>query len=175
MAISYYKELLDLSLLQGVMALLCAYDHAFVPPLSARESTFQTNLMNKKQTQDKPYTYFEGLKHQSFLLCMTEQGVGGFMTFIPDHHIAALLDTPLVYVTTVVVSENLRGKGITKDFYKKLFTLPLDCKGNYATRTWSTNNAHLKILYELGFFEAKRIKDDRGNGIDTVYYMRSES
>jgi hypothetical protein len=38
------------------------------------------------------------------------------------------------------------------------------------TRTWSTNASHLDLLDELGFDLIKRVEDDRGDGIDTVYY-----
>ena len=38
------------------------------------------------------------------------------------------------------------------------------------TRTWSTNLAHIKILEKFGFSEHLRIKNHRGENIDTVYF-----
>lgn len=41
-----------------------------------------------------------------------------------------------------------------------------------ATRTWSTNKTHIKILEGLGYIKIIELKDDRGSGIHTVYYSK---
>jgi ribosomal protein S18 acetylase RimI-like enzyme len=43
---------------------------------------------------------------------------------------------------------------------------------NIFTRTWSTNTAHISILKKYNFREIHRIENDRGEGIDTVYFSR---
>ena len=39
-----------------------------------------------------------------------------------------------------------------------------------ALRTWSTNAAQLRLMEKLGFTCVLRLPDDRGPGVDTVYY-----
>ena len=41
-------------------------------------------------------------------------------------------------------------------------------------RTWSTNGAQEHILDKLGYGLVRRLKDDRGEGIDTVYFVKKE-
>ena len=41
------------------------------------------------------------------------------------------------------------------------------------TRTWSTNEAHIKILMKFDFEIMSVLKNDRGEGIDTVYFKKS--
>jgi RimJ/RimL family protein N-acetyltransferase len=43
------------------------------------------------------------------------------------------------------------------------------------TRTWSTNAAHIAILGKFGFSQIARIENDRGEGIDTVYFAKKRS
>jgi ribosomal protein S18 acetylase RimI-like enzyme len=71
-----------------------------------------------------------------------------------------------------VVSPKARGKGVTTALYQKLFTEYE--KVNIFTRTWSTNFAHIKILGKYGFEVIKILKDDRGIGIDTVYFKKAK-
>ena len=39
------------------------------------------------------------------------------------------------------------------------------------TRTWSGNDRQIGLLGSLGFREQERIVDDRGAGIDTIYFV----
>ena len=49
--------------------------------------------------------------------------------------------------------------------------VPEDVREPYVTtRTWDSNDRHLDLLSDLGFELLTRIEDDRGEGIDTVYY-----
>ena len=38
-------------------------------------------------------------------------------------------------------------------------------------RTWSTNAAQMHLMGKLGYVERARLVDDRGEGVDTVYYV----
>lgn len=40
------------------------------------------------------------------------------------------------------------------------------------TRTWSTNDAHIHILQSIGFVMVKNIDNDRGIGINTLYFEK---
>ena len=79
-------------------------------------------------------------------------------------------ELPNIYISTLIVSPNARGKGVTKALYGKLFSEYENI--NIFTRTWSTNIAHIKILEKYGFKVIQVIKDDRGNGIDTIYFKK---
>ena len=80
---------------------------------------------------------------------------------------------PNIYLSTLVLKPEAKGKGLTVRMYDFLF---LQCYGdrNIYTRTWSTNIAHTKILSKFAFDELARMKDDRGEGIDTVYYVKKQ-
>ncbi len=39
-----------------------------------------------------------------------------------------------------------------------------------STRTWSTNKAQIHSLKKRGYKEQRVLVDDRGPGIDTIYY-----
>lgn len=101
-----------------------------------------------------------------------EDKVLGFMSYIPHHvlEIRGIEEKREVnYVSTVIVHPDCRGKKVTEMFYRELMEIsdvPL------ATRTWNSNSAHLHILEKLGFELAATLKDDRGKGIDTVYYVK---
>lgn len=58
MHIEHYDRLTDERLLDGVWDLVCHYDCAFVPPLSARENTYQFNLSNHEAKSSAPKQYF---------------------------------------------------------------------------------------------------------------------
>ena len=114
------------------------------------------------------------------LVLLTALGVGsatvfgallGFVTFKLDLVNAVLgADTlPNLYICTLLLSPAARGKGVTAKMYAHLFD-SLYPSVNLFTRTWSTNAAHLKILDRFGFSLIKRIENDRGEGIDTVYF-----
>ena len=159
---------------KGIWALVSDSDHEFVPPLSARQGTTQAQLTGKVE-KIAPTEYFEALTKQSFILCIKGLKVVGFMSYIKDHKLEAGESLNIVcdYISTIIVKKEYRKRGFTTGMYKKLFKYR---PGKiYATRTWSLNHAHLSLLDKLGFKLALRIKDDRGAGIDTVYYVRGGS
>ena len=105
------------------------------------------------------------------LVCIEDSNLLGFVSFkenyIPEHYPNAKL--PNIYVSTLILSPESRGRGLTKKLYHHLFSERFPDHSIY-TRTWSTNMAHLKILEYFGFSEVLRIPNHRGAGIDTVYF-----
>lgn len=149
-------------------------DHEFVPSLSSRYSTIQGDLQPESEAGcEGPGKYFEGLKNQQFIVYTEGEKIVGFMSYIPRHS----LEIPgidrvftVTYISTVIVHPDHRGKGITEKMYLELLqkaTLPL------ATRTWSTNSAHIHILNKLQFDIVATLKNDRGENIDTVYFVKN--
>ena len=168
------QECLDEKYRESVWKLLKDADQEFVPPLSSREKTTQKSLIPKEgEVGDSrgPVKYFEQMLGQAFLLAIKEGEVHGFMTYIPDHEL--LLKDRLIncnYISTIIVAPKSRRQGITRRMYGTLFQIS---QGKaVATRTWSTNKEHLELLHELKFQLAACLTDDRGPGIDTVYYVK---
>ena len=155
---------------EGVKALLFAADREFVPPLSARSGTTQTELEQAPAQESGPERYFRMMEAQSFVIAAEDGQVQGFMSYIPDRELE-LDGRSLIcdYVSTIVVSPGQRGRGLTGRMYRALISARPGKRT--ATRTWSENRAHLHLLRRLGFELAYRIPDDRGPGVDTVYYV----
>lgn len=180
-----YKFMHDLEeeYYENVLALLSKCNHEFVPTLSSRKSTTEKNLApEEKGRDDVPYEYFEALKKQCFVLVFAETSnngrmLVGFLSYIPEYSYTNNLGQTVIgqYVSTIIVSPSYRNQGIARQLYEELFRrFP---GKNIFTRTWSSdkncnNISHLTVLTQIGFqlFECK--KNDRGKGIDTVYYHR---
>ena len=110
---------------------------------------------------------------QKILACVEEGRGLGFVSFKEDYKPEHLQEAalPNIYLSTLILSPQARGKGLTKRIYTLLFD-ELYARRSIYTRTWSTNAAHIKILGHFGFAEAARIKDHRGPGLDTVYFVK---
>lgn len=147
-------------------------DDEFVPPLSARSSTTQKNLNGGKKSENGIKAYLDGMLGQNMLVCEEGGEICGFVSFKNDYTCDCIKDTdkPNIYISTALVNPDFRGRKITAKMYEYLFNENTD--KNIFTRTWSTNIAHTKILLKFGFSELLRIENDRGCGIDTVYYAK---
>ena len=161
----YYDEIYNM---------LVAGDEEFVPPLSSRNSSVQSGFSNSVKTEDGIKKYFEELKSQRFMIA-EEDGV--FLAFVSYREnyfndVIAEAELPDIYLSTLIVKPEGRGKGLTKKMYASLFDYYKD--RNIFTRTWSTNMAHIKILAGFDFETIHTIENDRGNGIDTVYFAKRQ-
>ena len=156
-----------------MIEILTASDNDFVPPLSKRRSTLDKFFFVSEK--GSVALYFEEMKKQEIICAIDNGKILGFVSYRLDYAPDEIdLDKPNIYVSTLVLSESARGKGLTKIIYSHLF---YDMYPNRSifTRTWSTNAAHTKILMNFGFSEIYRKKNDRGDGIDTVYYKKEKS
>ncbi len=151
--------------------MLEAADEEFVPPLSSRSSSTQQNF-SKREKGSSIEKYFEQLKEQRFAAVFEEGNLIAFVSYRENYTCSHIPpeELPNIYLSTLVVSPDARGKGVTTALYGKLFS----AYGNVSvfTRTWSTNIAHIKILQKYGFGVHKVLENDRGNGIDTVYFKK---
>lgn len=159
---------------EEVRRILYKADGEFVPTLSSRNGTTQKNLSGGATATADPVEYFEVMRQQAFVLALDEGTVVGFLSFIPHHQIEIAGEkVECAYVSTIVVNPAYRGKGLTEGMYEKLFDeIEDNC---VATRTWSKNHAHIHILEKEHFKLADTLKDDRGPGVDTVYYVKELS
>ena len=150
-------------------------DNDFIPPLSQRSSTTQSNLSGEKSAaQEKSVLpYFNEMIKQPILGVIEDGQLIGFMAYKENmpHKLLCESDFPNIYLSTMVLHPNARGKGVATGIYQHLVAKH-GSSGCIYTRTWSTNVPHLKILNKMGFELWDRIPNDRGEGIDTVYYGR---
>ena len=175
MEIRHYEKLTDQLLLEQIWELLRRYNHAFIPPLSARENTYQSNLTDQQSISNaEPVQYFETLKQQSFIVALDNNNqLLGFMSFRMNYICGDLEDNiDTIYISTIIVDEAFRSKGVTTRFYAKMEEIARQEQRPITTRTWSTNNSHIHLLKKIGFTEALVIKNDRGINIDTVYFRK---
>ena len=157
-----------------LLSILKEVDHEFIPALSEREPMILPwmELEGGDQTAGSVRAYLEEMYVMEKILGIFQNGIiVGIVSFLENEKFEILTeaDMPNIYICTVVVSPAARGMGVTKKAYRYLLE-ELFPDRNFFTRTWSTNFAHTKILSAMGFREFKRIPDDRGRGIDTVYY-----
>ena len=164
----------------SVWRILCLCDGDFFPKLSARESSVQKKLdLNggEGDTKALPHTYFNELIKQKFILAKDEAGeVVAFMSFRPDYICDALEGFgKSLYITTVCVDPSFRKQGIMKKLYETMETVCPEKLGEskVSTRTWSTNHIHIRELSNRGYQEVAVLKDDRGKGIDTIYFGKA--
>ena len=156
-----------------ILHLLSESDKDFVPPLSYRNSTLDKSFSTSHESKSGILNYYEAMKLQEMLAVLDGERFVGFVSFRLDftNEIISDNDLPNVYISTLILDKKERGKGLTKMMYSHLF-FDLYPERTVFTRTWSTNFAHTKILLGFGFSEMERKTDDRGKGIDTVYYVK---
>ena len=150
-------------------ALLAECDSEFIPPLSSRSSTTQSNL-SQNEGGDGISAYLDALMEQEIICALDNDSLLAFVSYRKDYVCPEIDEslTPNIYLSTLIVAPDARGGGITRKIYSYLFEKYSDRR--VFTRTWSPNFVHIKILEGFGFSEHHRIKDHRGEGIDTVYF-----
>lgn len=181
MEIRYAGQALSENEKAGIMEILEQCDREFVPPLSGRKSSVQKNLSGGKENAGSggcPTDYFHEIMKQDFILCTEGGSVLGFMTFRRNYICSELEDFGTsLYITTACVRPGNRNAGLLGRMYdcmEKEAASVLQYK-IIATRTWSSNGAHLHVLQKRGYHIVKTLKDDRGPGIDTVYLGKTLS
>ena len=151
-------------------------DNDFIPPLSARTDTVHKfsdhkEVQNAKKEEVLAKFFYE-LKKESFVLILNDGKIEGFMSFIKEYPLKIDQGTIICdYITIIIIDPNCRNKGYTQKMYYEILTARKEKK--IATRTWSTNNSHMNILDKLGFKLIQRDINDRGENIDSVYYLKT--
>lgn len=159
----------------GAWALVCEADQAFWPALSTRAPEQGLSVGLGAAPTSEPTAYWRSIQGHGLLTAEDETGVvTGMMSVARDKPLPQLGLTATAYLSTLIVAQAARGRGLARQLYAALFELADGWSGSpiVATRTWSTNDAHLPLIAALGFEEALRLADDRGPGIDTVYFLK---
>lgn len=163
-------DALDSSEGRAVLALLADADAEFVPPLSARTSTHQADLLGASGGDASgPLAYFRELAQQPFLLAEEEGRVLGFLSYIEGYRLP-WLEGRCTYVTTIVTAKEHRGEGVASALYGALGEHA--CPAPVLIRTWSTNAGQVHLLGKRGYEALRREKDARDKGIDTLYFLK---
>ena len=152
---------------EAILEMMKIADKDFVPPLSSRTSTTQTSFGGEGGIE----LYFGEMMKQRLLGAFEGENLFGLVSFRENFESDVVKESPNLYISTLFLHPDSRGRGLTKELYSYLF-FELYPNRRVFTRTWSTNTAHIKILEFFGFELICRIKNDRGEGIDTVYYKR---
>ena len=166
-------RLLDLERVDGpwaepVWRLLSACGDEFVPPLSARHSTSQADL-DGTERHDGVGAYFAEMRSQPIVLAVEGDELLGFLSYRPDFELDFLAEKS-VYVTTVCVASAYRRRGIASALYGHVEERV--APQTVSLRTWSTNTPQIGALRKRGYECARTIENDRGPGVDTVYFIK---
>lgn len=160
-----------------IWQLLLACDRDFIPPLSQRVSSTQKkwNKELRSDFSEGPREYFDELMGQQFLILRKNQKLIGFLTF-KHHEDSVEVPGCLVtnYITTLCIDPAYRGMGLAEQLYSFMEQkLPKEMEAPcLSLRTWSTNYAQLHLLKKRGYVSYKRLLNDRGKGIDTIYFYK---
>jgi len=158
----------------SILDILRLCDKEFFPPLSQRTGTMQTDFAKKSEAAGLE-AYFDEILKQRAILAQDDGGkIIGFLSFRLNPETPILAPYfPIVHITTICVSPTGRGQGIGRSFYDFLFRWSEQNGIRYiATRTWSANAGHIPLLQKRGFAVIHTIADDRGKGVDTLYYLK---
>jgi len=162
---------------QEVYRILERIDHEFIPPLSGRGSSAATNLaVSFDAAAHQLGEYVDEVMGQAIIFAKVGEKVVGIFSFKAAYFLQPIGDfSPCNYITTVGTHPNFRNRGMSRAMYRfALNQLPTTYPSSYwVTRTWSTNEYHLKLLDQLGFTVVKVLKNDRGDAIDTIYLALS--
>ena len=156
-----------------VYAILSECDKDFEPPLSERGSTVQKTW--EKKSGDGVRNYFNEVAKQHTLLLKREKKIIAFLSFRSMEECEALKDyRDICYFTTLCIRKEYRGQGLALVLYQKAKEY-VEESSRYtvmALRTWSTNKAQLHLMEKMDFHCETRLKNDRGDGIDTLYFVK---
>lgn len=152
----------------AVRDLLFACEGEFVPPLSARHSTSQSDL-GTGERHSGPQAYFDEMREQPIVLAIQGGDLLGFLSYRPGFVLDFLPGTSC-YVTTVCVDASHRREGVATALYAHVEALVRP--QGVSLRTWSTNLAQIGALRKRGYECVRTLPDDRGPGVDTVYFLK---
>lgn len=158
---------------EDIWRLLQAVDAEFFPALSARPRG-HTPDFSRPRAQAGPLEYCEETLRENVLIARHHGSVVGLLAFEPSRQLAELPQYgPCVYLTTTAVLPSFRREGVASALNAAFAELvPAFGSPFVVWRTWSTNEALLRIAHRSGFEEVLRQKDHRGPGVDTIYFAK---
>lgn len=171
------EKLTDEAEKAAVLALLTECDEDFYPPLSNRSSTSEKKLSGTMRGNNGVYSYFEEVLQQQVMLVKRGERIICFMTFRIGFTCEALAKYgPVCYLTTLCLTHDERGKGISPHVYHAVeeYVMEHYPELEITLRTWNTNGAQMHLMKKLNYELVATLKDHRGPGVDTVYYVKKK-
>ena len=169
--------------INDILDILIECDEEFIPSLSSRSSTEQTNFISveNQNTDNKPIRYLKRMLEQNNILVIHNKTVIAFMSFIHNYKSEFFNKDNINYISTICVRKTFRNKGIAKNLYEYIENnLPKDITSQYvSTRTWSTNLPHINLLKNMNYEITYIVKNNRvlvnRDIIDTIYFEKNLS
>lgn len=159
---------------QQVLDILRGCDDEVTPPLSQRGGLVAMG----PGAGERPMgieRYADELSTQEFILAFDDNILAGFMAYRTDYTPEALkhvlADNKCVYINMLAVRPMYRRMGVASSLYRSLLAMPVYKNHAITLRTGSDNVRHHRVLERLDFQEAARIPNERGPGVDTMYYL----
>ena len=169
---------------QAIKEIIIACDNDFIPPLTFRGDA-KAPIKEQELHESDVTPYLTQVLAQENIVALNEESeIVAFMSFKnkyphTENFPGVYKDGDVVnYISTICVLEEYRRFGITRRFYELMEeSLPKSVWGEcVSTRTWSTNDGHLRLLEKRGYTLTHTIPEDRvtetGEKLDTVYYCK---
>lgn len=159
-------------LARQLLALTRRCDGDFVPPLSWRHRLGQELRDLGPQAGANVEKYVDSLLELAHLVVLVqdERLVGHCAYYWPW----MWRGTEHVYVSTAVVAPSHRDRGLSTRMGRRVVAHALRRRVPLLAKTWSTNQASMGTLARWGRVD-KIVRDERGAGIDTVYWRPDTS
>lgn len=143
-------------------------NNEFVPPLSHRYKTTQMSYAGSKPN-DNVLEYIDSMRDFHFVYAVDNGDVIGFLSYKPDQEFNGKKGD---YICCCIINPKYRNRHIATGLFQ---LLPSRVAGNKMLfgKTWSTNKASAALYTHAGFALDSILKDDRGEGVDTHYYVKN--
>ena len=160
------------SLARQLLSLTRRCDEDFVPPLSWRHQLGQDLRGLGPRDAGGVVDYVDSLLELAHLVVLIQDGrlVGYCAYYWPW----IWRGTEHVYVSTAVVAPSHRGRGLSTRMGRRGVVQALRRRVPLLAKTWSTNKASMGALSRWGRVD-KIVPDERGAGVDTVYWRLETS
>lgn len=160
------------SLARQLLSLTRRCDEDFVPPLSWRHQLGQDLRGLGPRDAGGVEDYVDSLLELAHLVVLIQDGrlVGYCAYYWPW----IWRGTEHVYVSTAVVAPSHRGRGLSTRMGRRVVVQALRRRVPLLAKTWSTNKASMGALSRWGRVD-KIVPDERGAGVDTVYWRLETS
>lgn len=161
----------------AVLGLLTECDQDFYPPLSNRSSTSEKTLSGTTQGDNGVYSYYQEVLQQPVMIVKRGERIICFLSFRIGFTCEALKQYgPVCYLTTLCLTHDERGKGISPHVYRAVeeYVMKHYPDLEITLRTWNTNQAQMHLMKKLNYQLVATLKDHRGPGVDTVYFVKQK-
>lgn len=148
-----FEEEIDINtvLAKSIYDILVSCDNEFVPPLSTRNATTQTDF-NSIVSCEIPYQYWINILKQKNILAYVDDCLAGFMSFKCNYDIGNWFNVKIGkniinnYISTVCIYKDYRRLGLAKKMYNYIENnLPNKYR---SSKDWCTLAQIIKLLYK---------------------------